>query len=75
VGCDTLGNWQSEFLQLIWQVTGLALLLHVGSRRLREEEDRREEKIDAILCAAKPQEGDRIIAALDERFEQGEPSA
>ena len=28
---DTLENWQSEFLQLIWQVAGLALLLHVGS--------------------------------------------
>jgi Domain of unknown function (DUF6766) len=28
---DTLENWQSEFLQLLWQVTGLAILLHVGS--------------------------------------------
>ena len=28
---DTLENWQSEFLQLIWQLAGLALLLHVGS--------------------------------------------
>jgi Domain of unknown function (DUF6766) len=28
---DTLENWQSEFLQLIWQVAGLALLLYVGS--------------------------------------------
>jgi hypothetical protein len=28
---DTLENWQSEFLQLIWQVAGLAILLHVGS--------------------------------------------
>lgn len=27
---DTLENWQSEFLQLIWQVMGLAFLLHVG---------------------------------------------
>jgi hypothetical protein len=23
---DTLENWQSEFLQLVWQVSGLALL-------------------------------------------------
>ena len=23
---DTMENWQSEFLQLIWQVAGLALL-------------------------------------------------
>ena len=27
---DTLENWQSEFLQLLWQVGGLALLLYVG---------------------------------------------
>jgi hypothetical protein len=26
---DTLENWQSEFLQLMWQVGGLAFLLHV----------------------------------------------
>lgn len=31
MGRDTLENWQSEFLQLLWQVAGLALLLHVGS--------------------------------------------
>jgi hypothetical protein len=28
---DTFENWQSEFLQLLWQVGGLAILLHVGS--------------------------------------------
>jgi hypothetical protein len=28
---DMFENWQSEFLQLLWQVGGLALLLHVGS--------------------------------------------
>jgi hypothetical protein len=28
---DTLENWQSEFLQLLWQVGGLALFLHLGS--------------------------------------------
>ena len=27
----TLENWQSELLQLIWQVAGLAFLLHIGS--------------------------------------------
>ena len=72
---DTLENWQSEFLQLIWQVAGLALLLHVGSPQSREEDDRREQKLDAILRAVNPQDGERIIAALDERFERGEPSA
>lgn len=27
----TFENWRSEFLQLIWQVAGLAFLFHVGS--------------------------------------------
>ena len=29
--CDTMENWQSGFLQLMWQVAGLAFLWHVGS--------------------------------------------
>src|SRR5688572_6920258 len=48
---DTLENWQSEFLQLIWQVAGLAMLLHVGSPQSKESDDRMEAKIDAILIA------------------------
>jgi hypothetical protein len=28
-------NWQSEFLQLMWQVAGLAILLYVGSPQSR----------------------------------------
>ena len=72
---DTLENWQSEFLQLIWQVAGLAMLLHVGSPQSREEDDRLEEKLDAILRAVNPQEGERIIVTLDERFARGQPSA
>jgi hypothetical protein len=28
---DTLENWQSEFLQLIWQVAWLAFLFFLGS--------------------------------------------
>jgi hypothetical protein len=28
---DTMENWQSEFMQLIWQVVGLSLLWYVGS--------------------------------------------
>ena len=33
---DTFENWQSEFLQLIWQVAGLAFLFHVGSPQSRK---------------------------------------
>jgi hypothetical protein len=50
----TLENWQSEFLQLLWQVAGLAILLHVGSPQSNEGDDRIEAKIDAILLAVEP---------------------
>ena len=38
---DTLENWQSEFLQLLWQVGGLAILLYVGSPQSREGDERK----------------------------------
>jgi hypothetical protein len=38
---DTAENWQSEFLQLIWQVAGLAFLLHTGSPQSKEGDDRK----------------------------------
>ena len=48
---DTFENWQSEFLQLLWQVLGLAYFLYVGSPASKENDDRIEVKIDAILRA------------------------
>ena len=38
-------NWQSEFLQLMWQVAGLSFLLYVGSPQSKESSERIEEKI------------------------------
>lgn len=46
---QTFENWQSEFLQLLWQVVGLTILLYVGSPQSKESEDRSEAKLDAIL--------------------------
>jgi hypothetical protein len=66
---DTLENWQSEFLQLLWQVGGLALLLHVGSPQSKEGDDRMEAKIDAILLAVDPAKGERTITDIDEQYE------
>jgi hypothetical protein len=66
---DTFENWQSEFLQLIWQVAGLALLLHVGSPQSKEGDDRMEAKIDAILLAVAPETGEKTIAKIDESYE------
>lgn len=63
----TLENWQSEFLQLVWQVAGLSFLLHVGSTQSRESEDRLEEKVDELLRVLHP-DADAKIRALDSRF-------
>ncbi|WFU18547.1 DUF6766 family protein [Bradyrhizobium sp. CB3481] len=66
---DTLENWQSEFLQLIWQVAGLAILLHVGSPQSKEGDDRMEAKIDAILMAVDPKKADDLLQKIDEEYE------
>lgn len=64
---DTFENWQSEFLQLLWQVVGLAYFLYVGSPASKESGDRLEAKVDALLRARGP-EGEAIIVDIDERF-------
>lgn len=48
MGRDTFENWQSEFLQLLWQVVGLAYFLYVGSPSSKENDDRMEAKLDAL---------------------------
>jgi hypothetical protein len=46
---STFENWQSEFLQLIWQAAGLALFYFWGSSQSKESDDRLEAKVDALL--------------------------
>ena len=46
---DVMENWQSEFLQLMWQVAGLSFLLYVGSPQSKVSSERIEEKIDLIM--------------------------
>jgi hypothetical protein len=65
---ETLENWQSEFLQLLWQIGGLALLLYVGSPQSKEGDDRMEAKIDAILMAVSPNEADKLLQEIDEEY-------
>jgi hypothetical protein len=67
-GRDVFENWQSEFLQLLWQVGGLAFLLFVGSPQSKEEDDRLEEKLDAILRAVDAKNAEKLIEQLDKRF-------
>jgi hypothetical protein len=65
---DTLENWQSEFLQLLWQVGGLAFLLFIGSPQSKEGSDRVEAKIDEILRKISPHEADAKIMEIDELY-------
>jgi len=68
VSRDTLENWQSEFLQLIWQVAGLAFLYYLGSPQSKEGDERKEEKIDRILKSVNPKEYEKIIEDLDKKY-------
>lgn len=65
---ETFENWQSEFLQLMWQVGGLALFLYVGSPQSKEGSDRVEAKIDAILRKVDPKNAGGEIEDLDRAY-------
>ena len=65
---DTFENWQSEFLQLIWQVAGLSLLWYVGSSQSKEEQDRQEEKIDFIIKKLEPENAKRLLEEWDRKY-------
>ena len=65
---DTLENWQSEFLQLLWQIGGLAFLLYVGSPQSKEGDDRIEAKLDAILAAVDPKNADKLLDEIDREY-------
>jgi hypothetical protein len=63
-----LENWQSEFLQLVWQVGGLMLLFAVGSPQSKEGEQRTEEKLDWIMRSLDRDGAAERIADLDEKY-------
>lgn len=68
MGRDTFENWQSEFLQLIWQVVGLAYFLYVGSPSSKENDDRLEAKVDALLRISGGDAGDELIRDIDSHY-------
>lgn len=68
MGRDTFENWQSEFLQLIWQVVGLAYFLYVGSPASKENDDRLEVKIDELLKMTGGKEAEGLIDEIDRRY-------
>lgn len=65
---DTFENWQSEFLQLLWQVVGLAYFLYVGSPSSKENDDRMEAKLDALLRLQGGEAADGLIERLDREY-------
>ena len=65
---DTFENWQSEFLQLIWQVVGLAYFLYVGSPSSKENDDRIEAKVDALLRMTGGAEGNALVDRIDREY-------
>jgi hypothetical protein len=65
---DTMENWQSEFLQLIWQVAGLSFLLYVGSPQSKESDQRLEKKLDRILQKIDPEKAQEIIEQLKKEY-------
>ena len=68
MGRDTFENWQSEFLQLLWQVVGLAYFLYVGSPSSKENDDRMEAKIDELIKMAGGKDAEKLIERLDEKY-------
>ena len=62
---DTFENWQSEFLQLLWQVVGLTILLYVGSPQSKESEDRNEALLTAILKKVDPDGAQKTLNSLE----------
>ncbi|HEV2867283.1 MAG TPA: DUF6766 family protein [Allosphingosinicella sp.] len=71
MGRDTFENWQSEFLQLLWQVVGLAYFLYVGSPASKEGSDRMEAKIDALLRMSGGEDGHKLIEGIDRQYLRG----
>ena len=66
---DTLENWQSEFLQLLWQVVGLAYFLYIGSPSSKENDDRLEAKIDELLrMQGGGDKGQAVIDEIDKHY-------
>jgi len=65
---DTFENWQSEFLQLLWQVVGLAYFLYVGSPSSKENDDRMEAKIDTLIRLQAGEQADELLDAIDQKY-------
>lgn len=65
---DTMENWQSEFLQLAWQVGGLSILWAVASPQSKSESDRLEDKLDILIKKIDPENAKQLFAELERKY-------
>jgi uncharacterized protein DUF6766 len=65
---DTFENWQSEFLQLIWQVGGLTYLWYVGSPQSKEEEERNSEMLQWIIKKVDAKNADAFLEEMEKKY-------
>ena len=65
---DTFENWQSEFLQLMWQVGGLTYLWYIGSPQSKEEEERNQEMLEWIVKKLDPQKAEEFLKEMEDKY-------
>ena len=65
---DTFENWQSEFLQLMWQVAGLTFLWYVGSPQSKEEEERNSEMLQWLVRKMDPKNAEEFLSEIDNKY-------
>jgi F0F1-type ATP synthase membrane subunit a len=65
---ETMENWQSEFLQLIWQVVALTYLWYIGSPQSKEEEERNQEMLEWIMKNIDRQKAEAFMQELEQKY-------
>lgn len=65
---NMMENWESEFLQLIWQVAGLSFLLYVSSPQSKEADDRKEDKLDYIIEKLDPDNYPTLMKEWEQKY-------
>lgn len=65
---DMFENWQSEFLQLLWQVGGLAYFLYFGSPQSKEGDERQEAKLDALIRLVGQERSEKLLAQIEAKY-------
>lgn len=66
---QTTENWQSEFLQLSWQIGGLMILFAVASPQDRLGDQRKEKILEKLLeIEMDKEEYNRFMKSLSEKY-------